>query len=83
MSTRKENQYILDDAGVKTAVIIPIEKWERFNTNYNKLRNKYKVFLSIQKGMKEIEVSKKYKVGLQTLSDFLMEVDKMNYNKSV
>jgi hypothetical protein len=66
-------QYIIDNRGVKTSVIVPFEKWERINNDYHKLQNKMKVFLAIQDGINEIKSAKKQGIKLQTLSSFLNE----------
>lgn len=66
-------QYIVDSKGVKTSVIVPYEKWEKINEDFQKLQNKLKVFLSIQEGIGEIKASKKQGNKLQTLTDFLNE----------
>jgi len=66
-------QYIIDERGVKTSVIVPFDKWEKINDNYHKLQNKLKVFLSIQEGLEEIKAANKRGDKLQTLSDFLNE----------
>jgi len=52
-------QYIVDNKGEKTSVIVPYEEWEKINGDYQKLQNKLKVFVSIQKGLAEIKTSKK------------------------
>ena len=70
---RNTMQYIIDDKGVKTSVIVPFAKWEKINEDYQKLQNKLKVFVAIQKGLGEIKASKKQGIELQTLSDFLDE----------
>jgi hypothetical protein len=66
-------QYIVDSKGVKTSVIVPCDRWERINTDYQKLQNKLKVLLAIQEGIGEIKIAQKQGVKLQTLSDFLNE----------
>jgi len=66
-------QYIVDNKGVKTSVIVPFDKWEKINEDYHKLENKLKVFIAIQEGLGEIKSSKKQGSKLQTLSDFLNE----------
>jgi hypothetical protein len=66
-------QYIVDNRGVKTSVIVPFEKWERINNDYHKLQNKMKVLLAIQDGINEIKAAKKQGIKLQTLSSFLNE----------
>jgi len=64
-------QYIVNDDGVKTSVIVPYEKWEKLNTDYYKLQNKLKVFQSIQEGISELKEAIKSGDKLQTLSDYL------------
>jgi hypothetical protein len=66
-------QYIVDDRGNKTSVIVPFDKWEKMNEDYHKLQNKLKVFVAIQEGLREIKASKRQGDKLQTLSDFLNE----------
>ena len=66
-------QYIVDNRGIKTSVIVPFDKWEKINEDYHKLQNKLKVFVAIQEGLAEINASKKQGDKLQTLSDFLNE----------
>jgi hypothetical protein len=66
-------QYVVDNKGERTSVIVPYEEWEKINVDYQKLQNKLKVFVSIQKGLSEIKVSKEQGTKLQTLSDFLDE----------
>ena len=70
---RNSVQYIVDDRGVKTSVIVPYNKWEKLNTDFHKLQNKLKVFLAIQEGLEEIKNTVKKGKELQTLSDFLNE----------
>jgi len=66
-------QYIIDDKGVKTSVIVPFAIWEKINEDYQKLQNKLKVFVAIREGVAEIKAAKKQGIELQTLSDFLDE----------
>jgi hypothetical protein len=66
-------QYIVNDKGVKTSVIVPYSEWEKFQTDYNKLQHKVDVFLAIQEGLNEIKTAKEYHTELQTLTDFLNE----------
>jgi len=70
---RNTLQYIVDDRGVKTSVIVPFDKWEKMNDDYHKLQNKLKVFIAIQEGLGEIKASKKQGKKLKTLYDFLNE----------
>ena len=70
---RTSVQYIIDQKGSKTSVIVPYTTWEKLNTDFHKLQNKLKVFTAIQEGIEEIHTSIKKGVKLQTLSDFLNE----------
>lgn len=70
---RTSIQYVVDNKGMKTSVIVPFDKWEKLNSDYLRLQNKLKVFSSIENGLTEIKEAKKNKEQLQTLSDFLNE----------
>ena len=70
---RSTVQYIVDNRGVKTSVIVPYDKWEKINEDYNKLQYKLNIFIAIQEGLEEIKSAKKQGTKLQTLSDFLNE----------
>lgn len=64
-------QYIIDENGHKTSVLVPVKVWEDLNANYQKLQNKLHVFSGIKEGFKEINEAKKAGKKLQTLKDFL------------
>ena len=66
-------QYIVDNRGVKTSVIVPFEKWEKLNSDYLKLQKKIEVFQTIKESIEEIRLSKKNGKKLPTLSEFLNE----------
>ena len=66
-------QYIVDNKGIKTSVIVPVDEWEKINADYKKLRNKLEVFSAVQDGLVEIKAAKGEGKELQTLSDFLNE----------
>ena len=70
---RTSIQYITDNSGTKTSVIVPYEKWEKLNADFHKLQNKLKVFFAIQEGIEEIKALKNSGEKLQSLSDFLNE----------
>jgi hypothetical protein len=70
---KEAKQFIVDNRGIKTSVIVPYDEWERINTDYHKLQNKLEVFLAIQDGIGELKTAKKQGKKLQTLSDFLDE----------
>ena len=66
-------QFIVDNHGVKTSIIVPYDEWEKITTDYRKLQNKLEVFLAIQDGMVELKTAKKQSKKPQTLSEFLNE----------
>lgn len=70
---KETKQYIVDNRGVKTSVIVPYDEWEKITTDYLKLQKKLEVFLAIQDGVGELKTAKKQNKKLQTLSDFLNE----------
>ncbi|MCE5348198.1 MAG: hypothetical protein LLG13_18185 [Bacteroidales bacterium] len=74
-------QYIVDDNGIKTSVIIPFDRWKKINEKYQKLQNKLKVFHAIQEGLEEIKTAKRQQYKLQTLSGFLNESHSQSYKK--
>ena len=67
-------RYIVDNQGVKTSVIVPFDKWEKINSDYKKLQNKFELFLAVQDGLIELKTAKKEGKKLQTLSNFLKTV---------
>ena len=68
-------QYIIDEHGVKTSVVVPFHIWEKINSDYQKLQNKVEVLLAIKDGLSEVKRANKNYEEIQTLSDFLNESD--------
>ncbi len=68
-------QYITDEEGKQTAVIIPIEEWKQLKAEHEKLRNKLEVLGGLQEALKEVQEIKqgKRKKG-RTLGEFLNEM---------
>lgn len=68
-------QYMVDEKGYKTSVLVPLKTWEKINRQYTELRNeikalnKIKVLASIKQGLAEAKSGKK----LRTLKEFLRE----------
>ena len=60
-------QYIIDDSGQKTSVLVPFKVWKNLNDNYQKLLT----LNSINEGLKEVQLAKKSSKKLQTLKFFL------------
>jgi hypothetical protein len=70
---KKTIQYLVDEKGFKTSVIVPYENWEKMNSDYKKLQHKIEVFTAIQDGLGELKTAKRTGKKLQTLSGFLNE----------
>lgn len=68
-------QYIVDENGVKTSVIVPFHLWEKITSENKMLQSKLEVLLAIKDGLSEIKGANKNYSDLQTLSDFVNESD--------
>ena len=66
-------QYIIDDEGQKTSVVVPVKKWKELNQRYEQLFNKVQILTGIQEARKEVAQARKTGKELQTLADFLNE----------
>jgi hypothetical protein len=66
-------QFIVDNAGHKTSVIVPFKKWEMLTSQHEKLLNKIRVLTGIADGLDEVKAAKKTGKKLQSLSDFIDE----------
>ncbi len=66
-------QYVMDNMGNKTSMIIPFNEWNEFNLKYQKLLNKLRVMTGIKEGIREVKEAKAKGKKLQTLNDFLNE----------
>ena len=70
---KKNLQFIHDDKGIKTAVIVPFDQWEKINADYQKILKKLEVIQAVEDGMIELKNSKNSGDDLQTLSEFVNE----------
>lgn len=66
-------QYLTDAAGNKTAVLIPVEEWEKFKENYLKLVQRQKLKSELNEGLKDIYQSLSDKHSRVSLEQFLNE----------
>ena len=64
-------QLVTNDSGKKTAVLIPYDEWENFQTKFQKLQNKLRVLQGVREGISEIKKAKKEGKLLQPFEDFL------------
>jgi len=65
-------QYLTDEKGEKTGVLIPIEMWENMEQLFAKEMQRIKN--DIVEGMKELEAIEKEEAEEVTLKDFLDEL---------
>lgn len=68
-------QYVVDESGNKSSVLVPLKVWEDLNTNYQKLQAKLEVLNGINEGLNEVRQAKKTGRKLQTLKEFLNDSD--------
>jgi rRNA-processing protein FCF1 len=66
-------KYIKDETGQKTSVLVPVKVWDDLNTNFKKLRKKFKVMNDIQQALTEVHNARKSGRELKSLKDFLRE----------
>ena len=68
-------QYITNEKGQQTAVIVPIEEWQQLKAEHEKLLNKLEVLNGLQDAINEVQEIKqgKRKKG-RTLGEFLNEM---------
>jgi len=66
-------QIVTNTLGKKTAVLVPYDVWENFQTKFQKMQNKLRVMQGIREGISEIKKAKKEGKQLQSLEDFLNE----------
>lgn len=68
-------QYITNEEGKQTAVIVPIGKWRQLKEDHEKLLYKLDVLAGLQDALKEVQEIKQGKRGKgRTLDEFLNEV---------
>ena len=66
-------QYISDQNGETTAVVIPIKDWLEFQKEHNKLQQIAKLKTGLKNALSEFEAIRKGKKKAVTLSEFLNE----------
>ena len=68
-------QYIVNEKGKQTAVVVPIDEWKELKAAHEKLLNKLEVLSGLQDALKEVQEIKqgKRKKG-RTLDEFLHEM---------
>ena len=54
-------QYIVNEKGKQTAVVVPIEEWKELKAEHEKLLNKLEVLGGLQDALKEVQEIKEGK----------------------
>lgn len=68
-------QYITDKEGKQTAVIVPIEEWNKLNLEHQKLLKTLEVLGGIQEALSEVkEIKEGKRQKGRTLEEFLNEM---------
>ncbi len=68
-------QYIIDEKGKQTAVVVPIEEWKELKAEHEKLLNKLEVLVGLQDALKEVqEIKQGKRIKGRTLGEFLNEM---------
>ena len=68
-------QYITDEKGKQTAVIVPIEEWKELKAEHEKLLNKLEILSGLQEALKEVqEIKQGNRKKGRTLGEFLNEM---------
>ena len=66
-------QYCTDAKGNKTAVIVPVKDWEKFNSRYESLQKKVRILTGVQEAVNEVKASRRHGEKLLTLTEFINE----------
>jgi hypothetical protein len=66
-------QYCTDTDGNPTAVIIPIEDWEKLQAQNKKMKTKLRLLTDIRDAVGEVKKARKDGKNLTTLDDFINE----------
>ncbi len=67
----KQIQYLIDENGQKTSVLIPIKSWIKINNDYSKIKKKIQILTGIKAALLEVKTANKSGKKLQTLKSHL------------
>lgn len=71
--SKPELQYLIDEQGKKTAVIIPIEQWVALQEQLKEFEEYRMMELDLKKALEEVGAIKSGEIKEQSLEDFLNE----------
>lgn len=65
--------YIIDEKGNQSAVVVPIKQWEKFMDRFSKMKNKLEMLTGLEEAIDEVNLIKEGKRKPKSLTDFLDE----------
>ena len=65
--------YIIDEKGNQSAVVVPIKQWEKLMDRYSKMKNKLEVLTGLEEAIDEVNSIKEGKMQAKSLTEFLDE----------
>lgn len=71
--SKPELQYLIDEQGEKTAVIVPIEDWVTLQEQLKEFEEYRMMEIDLKKSLEEVVAIKSGKIKEQSLEDFLNE----------
>lgn len=71
--SKPELQYLIDEQGEKTAVIVPIEDWVALQEQLKEFEEYRMMEIDLKKSLEEVVAIKSGEIKEQSLEDFLNE----------
>ena len=65
--------YITDGYGNQSAIVIPIDEWNKLIRKHNKLKRKLEILMGLENAVQEVNMVKEGKLKLKSFKDFLDE----------
>ena len=69
----KDINYISDEKGNQSAVVVPIKQWEKLMDRFSKMKNKLEVLTGLEEAIDEVNSIKEGKMQAKSLTEFLDE----------
>ena len=67
-------QYVTNENGEKTSIVMSINEWQAFYQRYKKLENKILFLKEFEESVEEVKLIRKGKKKAKSLSEFLNEL---------
>jgi hypothetical protein len=68
-------QYLTNEAGERTAVVVAYAEWEKMRQQRQHLKQKLAIMQGIQAGFREVKEARRTGRSLPSLRDFLSDAD--------